>query len=90
MRRIDGANNCWVDLYESNYFSGRLRRLSGPQKLRRLHAKSLIVGPSTTVQLSIRRRGKESVVMLDPKRVIPELLKSVQGATIRAAVVCAK
>jgi hypothetical protein len=90
MRRIAAANSCWIDLFDANYFSGKLRRLSGPRKLKQLKGKSLIVGPDATVMLSIRREGKDSTIQLDPKRVIPDLGKSFQGSTIRAAVVCAK
>jgi len=90
MRRNDFSTNCWVDLYESDYFSGRLRRVNGPKKVRQWKAKSLVVGPRTALMLSIRRRGKESMVKLDPKCVVPDLAESLEGAVIRAAVVCAK
>jgi len=80
---------CWVDVFESAYFMGRMRRLFGPQKMRQINAKSVIVGPEATIRLSVRSRGKDRVVELAPKRVIPDLAASIKGATIcDAAVVC--
>ncbi|MGA2442191.1 MAG: hypothetical protein ABSH08_14655, partial [Tepidisphaeraceae bacterium] len=64
MQRIEASRNCWVDVFEEGYFLGRMRRLLGPRKLRRLDAKSMIVGPRATVLLSVRRRGRESLVTL--------------------------
>ena len=87
MQRIETSCKCWVDIFEALYFMGRMHRLFGPQKLRQLHAKSMIVGPRATVLLSVRRRGRESVVKLAAKRVIPDLAKSIHGATIREATV---
>jgi len=89
MQRIESSCNCWVDVFEEGYFLGRMRRLIGPRKMRQLHAKSMIVGPRATVLLSVRRRSRESLVTLAAKRVIPDLAKSIHGATIRkAAVAC--
>ena len=90
MRRIGISRNCWVDIYEADHFQGRMRRLFGPQKLRRPHAKSIIVGPRATVLLSVRRQGLESVVKLKAKSVIPDLAKSVRGAMIQQVAVLAK
>jgi len=89
MQRIESSCNCWVDIFEAHYFMGRMHRLFGPRKMRRLRAKSMIVGPRATVLLSVRRRSRESLVTLAAKRVIPDLAKSIHGATIRkAAVAC--
>ncbi|MGD0390055.1 MAG: hypothetical protein ABSC42_13995 [Tepidisphaeraceae bacterium] len=91
MQRIESSCKCWVDVFEEGYFLGRMRRLFGPRKLRQLQAKSMIVGPRATVLLSVRRRGRESLVKLAGKRVIPDLAKSIHGATIRqATVACAE
>jgi hypothetical protein len=80
---------CWVDVFEADYFLGRMRRLVGPRKLRQLHAKSVIVGPYATVVLRVRRGGRDVFVTLPPRRVIPDLAASVRGAKIRGAtVVC--
>jgi hypothetical protein len=76
-----------VDIYEADHFQGRMRRLIGPQKLRRPCAKSIIVGPRATVLLSVRQQGLESVVKLKAKSVIPDLVKSVRGATIQEVAV---
>jgi hypothetical protein len=43
------------------------------------------VGPNSTLELSVRRRGKDSVVMLQSRRVIPDLAKSIAGALVREA-----
>ena len=91
MQRTEFSRNCWVDIFEAHDFMGRMRRLFGPRKLRQLQAKSMIVGPRATVLLSVRRRGRESLVKLAGKRVIPDLAKSIHGATIRkATVACAE
>jgi len=60
---------CWVDVYELGYFMGRMRRLIGPKKLRQLSAKSVIVGPHAMVVLTVRRRGRDCLVKLPPKKV---------------------
>lgn len=90
MRRIRAASQCWVDIFESDYFMGRMQRLFGPMDLTRLQAKSVIVGPRTTLELSVRQGGKQSVVMIQPKKVVPVLAKSVVGAVTGARVRCLK
>jgi hypothetical protein len=87
MQRTEFSRNCWVDIFEAHDFMGRMRRLFGPRKLGPLRAKSMIVGPRATVFLSVHRHGRESVVKLTAKRVIPDLAKSIHGATIRKATV---
>ncbi len=84
MRRIKPADEGWVDVFESDYFRGRMRRLFGPLDLNQLQAGSVIVGPRTTLELSVRRRGKQSVVMIQPKK--PVLAKSVVGEVTGARV----
>ena len=78
-------HQCWVDVFEATNFMGRMRRLFGPQKMPRITAKSVIVGPEATILLSVRVRGKDRVVELAARRVIPDLASSVKGATIRDA-----
>jgi hypothetical protein len=87
MSQTNGSLACWIDLYHSNYFRGKLRRLAGPRKMRQLQAKSLIVGPHTAVKVSVRRGATESVITLDPKCVIPDVAKSLPGKIIRTAIV---
>lgn len=33
---------CWVDLFDADYFMGKMRRLTGPRRLSRWRAKSVI------------------------------------------------
>ena len=58
------SGDCWVDIFEADYFMGRKRRLTGPQKLRQLKAKSLIVGPKAAVVLTVFRGNRKSVIRL--------------------------
>jgi len=66
---------------------GRRRRFHGPQKLRQLQAKSLIVGPKATVVLSVYRGRRKAVIRLKPKRTVPDLAKSLKGTVFREIVV---
>jgi hypothetical protein len=84
------SSQCWVDIFDGDCFMGRMRRLFGPQKLRQLRAKSVIVGPDVTVVLTVRRQGRDSVVKLSPSKVVPDLAATVRGAKIRNAVVMRK
>lgn len=77
------SGDCWVDVFDADYFTGRRRRLHGPQKFRLLRAGSLIVGPEATVTLSVRRGKKESVITLKSRRVLPDLAKSLRGTVFR-------
>ena len=76
MPLMDLQSDCWVDVFDSDCFMGRRRRIAGPKKLRQLRAKSLIVGPKAIVVLSILRGNKKSTIRLNPKRVVPDLAKS--------------
>lgn len=89
MDRIDplAQCQCWVDIFEADHFMGRMRRLVGPRKLRQLHGKSVIVGPRATLLLTVRRGGRDVVVKLASKRVVPDLRAAVRGAAIRRAAV---
>ena len=91
MARLLPRTQCWVDIFESDYFMGRMHRLFGPKDLRQLRAKSVIVGPGSTLELAVRRRGKNSVVTLQAKKVVPDLAKSIDGGSVLGAKVrCAK
>jgi hypothetical protein len=92
MERKDSPRTlqCWVDVYAADYFRGKMRRLFGPQKLRQLSAKSVIVGPHAMVVLTVRRAGKDVLVKLPPRKAIPSLASTVRGAKIRNAAVVVK
>lgn len=85
MRRIGHLRACWVDVFESDYFEGRMHRLFGPLDLGELRAGSVIVGPKSALELSIRKGGKDSVVTLSAKKLVPDLAKSIAGAAVRGA-----
>ncbi len=89
MDRIDplAQPECWVDIFEADHFMGRMRRLVGPQKLRQLHGRSVIVGPRAKLLLTVRRGGRDVVVTLAPKRLVPSLPATLRGADIRRAAV---
>jgi hypothetical protein len=87
MSSVDMQSDCWVDVFDADFFMGRRRRIKGPQKLRQLRAKSLIVGPKATVVVSIVRRNKKSVIKLNAKRVIPDVAKSIGSRGILREVV---
>lgn len=86
-KQTESPADCWVDLFDADYFMGRRHRLHGPQKLTRLHAKSIIVGPKAKVVLTIFRGKKKSVIRLNPSRVIPDLAKRARGAKLGEALV---
>jgi len=65
----DAASGCWVDLYSSSYFGGRLKRIYGPNYIRVGGTGSLIVGPEAL----ILRAGRNPGVNLRPKQIIPDL-----------------
>jgi hypothetical protein len=89
MDRIESLarRECWVDVYDADHFQGRMRRLVGPKKLRKVGAKSVIVGPSARVLLNVRRRGRDRVVTLPPRQVIPNLAAAVRGEIRGATIV---
>jgi hypothetical protein len=76
----DLQSDCWVDVFDADFFMGRRRRIKGPQKLRQLRAKSLIVGPKAVVVVTIFRGNRKSVVRLNAKRVMPDVAKSIGGS----------
>jgi hypothetical protein len=79
MLRTESQSDCWVDVFDADYFMGRRRRFHGPQKLRQLQAKSLIVGPKAAIVLSVLRGSRKSVVRLKAKRLVPDVAKSLGG-----------
>jgi hypothetical protein len=80
MPSVDLQSECWIDVFDSDFFMGRRRRINGPQKLRQLRAKSLIVGPKAAVVVTIIRRNRKSIVRLNAKRVMPDVVKSLSGS----------
>jgi hypothetical protein len=91
MARLLPPTQCWVDIFESDYFMGRMHRLFGPKDLPQLRAKSVIVGPGSTLELAVRRDGKDRMVTIKAKKVVPDLVKSIEGGSVLAAKVrCAK
>jgi hypothetical protein len=82
-RRAD--KECWLGVYESSYFSGKLRRFFGPTELPRLSGGSVIVGPKAKVQVVARRGQKVVMIDLKPNRVIADLTLSLRGAQIHSA-----
>ncbi|HEY1923485.1 MAG TPA: hypothetical protein VGG44_12105 [Tepidisphaeraceae bacterium] len=87
MQRNVPDNDCWVDLFDADYFMGRRRRLQGPKKLRQLHARSLIVGPKASVVVTVYRGKRKSLVRLNPKKVVPDLAESLGKAAFGQLVV---
>jgi len=87
MPPADMQSECWVDVFDGDCFMGRRRRINGPQKLRQLRAKSLIVGPKATVVVTIFRGGKKSVIRLNAKRVVPDVAKSIGSTRILREVI---
>lgn len=75
---------CWVDVFNASHFGGQIRRLRGPQTLRHVPVKSLIVGPKATVSLTISKPNAMPVVIrFRSRQLVPELAKSLKGATVR-------
>jgi len=87
MPHEEPSSDCWVDVFESDYFMGRRRRLTGPQKLRKLQAKSLIVGPKATVVISVYHDNRPSIIKLNANRLVPDLNKSTGAAILSDVVV---
>jgi hypothetical protein len=88
MPDVHHSADCWVDIFDDDYFMERMRRLKGPQKLRQSGIKSLIVGPGAIAVLKVLRNNRESVVRLEPRRLVPDLAESIgKGAKFREVVV---
>ncbi|MGA3068098.1 MAG: hypothetical protein ABSF29_14740 [Tepidisphaeraceae bacterium] len=79
--------DCWLDVYESTHFHGKLRRYIGPAEVPRLAGKSVIVGPGAKVQVIAQRGRKPVLIQLNPNRVIPNLPASLRGAIAQSAIV---
>ena len=86
MQKTESSSDCWIDIFDADYFKGKRRRLHGPQKIRELKAKSLIVGPKAAVVMSISRGKTKSVIRLAAKRVVPDLAESLGGAVFREVI----
>jgi hypothetical protein len=83
--RKTAGKDCWLDVYDSSYFDGKLRRYFGPVEISRLAGGSIIVGPQASIRLTARRHGKPIFIELKPNRVIPDLSTTLRGATIDSA-----
>jgi hypothetical protein len=79
------GRDCWVDVYDTTYFGGKLRRYFGPIELRRLTGGSVIVGPQAKLQVIARRGQKPVLIDLKPNKIIPDLAASLRGAEIQSA-----
>jgi hypothetical protein len=76
---------CWIDVYETSYFQGTLRRLFGPVDLKNLPGGSAIVGPEAHVELQVLKGDRPVTVILKPNRIVPDLAKAARGGRIRQA-----
>ena len=79
---------CWLDVFESSDFEGKMRRYFGPTRLRTLCAGSAIVGPGAVVHLLGRRRGRPITIQLPPKRLIPNLAAALRGFVAKRVCIC--
>jgi hypothetical protein len=77
MPSTGSQSDCWLDVFDDDYFMGRRRRIKGPQKLKQVRAKSLIVGPKAKVVVSIYRDSKKFKLRLPARRLVPELAKAI-------------
>jgi hypothetical protein len=74
-------NRCWVDVYETAHFKGKLRRLFGPVRIKDLGG-SVIVGPEALVEVQGQRGKRPFMMKLEANRVVPDVAKVVRGAAI--------
>lgn len=79
---------CWLDVFESSDFEGKMRRYFGPTRLNALGAGSVIVGPGAVVHLLGLRRGRPITIQLQPKRVISDLAAALRGFVTRRVCIC--
>lgn len=81
------AKRCWVDVFESSYFEGRMRRIFGPVSVKPPARGSLIVGPAAQVQVRGLRSGRPVLIELKPNQIVPDLAGRLRGAAIKSATV---
>lgn len=89
MRTIDRIleKQCWMDVFESNHFTGRMRRIYGPVQFKSISAGSVIVGPEARVEVYGRSNGQPFKMRLEPKRLVVDLAAVLKGAKIGSAMV---
>ncbi|MDP9174068.1 MAG: hypothetical protein M3O30_09415 [Planctomycetota bacterium] len=81
------AKHRWVDVFETTYFAGRMRRILGPVQLKSISAGSMIVGPEVRVELYGLSKGQPFKLILGPKRIIPDLPAVLHGAKIHSIMI---
>jgi hypothetical protein len=81
------GKRCWVDLFDSSHFMGRMKRVFGPVEFKSVSARSMIVGPEARVEFFGSSNGRPIKVRLEPNRVVPDLAAKLRGARIRSAMV---
>lgn len=81
---IEVTPGCWIDVYESPNYIGKLRRIFGPALYLNLcdstsanpvRIVSLIVGPAAYAQLFAQRRPERGAVWVVPRQQVPDLLE---------------
>jgi len=87
MRRIETftRNLCWIDVFETRRFGGKMHRLFGPRDVGELIAGSMITGPAARVQLFASIAGKPVEVQIGPNRIVPDLQLVLRGAALQSA-----
>jgi hypothetical protein len=91
MARVDkfDRKRCWVDVYETAHFKGKLRRLFGPVRLKALGG-SIVIGPEAHVEVQGQRGKRPFMMKLEANRVVPDVAKAVRGGAIHEVVVMRK
>jgi hypothetical protein len=87
MQRTDqsSAKDCWVDVFESTFFMGRMKRVFGPVRLKQVTAASIIVGPKAHLELQVKKNGKPVNLSFEPKKLVPDVAASLSGAQLLSA-----
>jgi hypothetical protein len=76
------TRGCWIDLFESPKFTGKMRRLFGPANYPNLlsagngwniQIASLIVGPSTYARLFAHQRPDRTIAWIMPGQSVDEM-----------------
>ncbi len=85
MKQIDQVHkeSCWVDVFTSSFFTGSIRRFFGPARLKKLPAVSLVVGPEANLRITYLRNGREEVLDMRPKCVVPDLSQVIGNSDVR-------
>jgi hypothetical protein len=82
---------CWVDVFEQPHFQGRMRRIFGPGEFGakvaergKWNVASMIVGPGAAVVCQWRAKPGGDDKWLQPRSVIPDVSRLMNGATLRS------